>query len=179
MRRIYDSEALRRDEGPHTPRERDRSERPQSIPWVNASAWSRRLVPERLRYRAISVEIETPRPAYSAGSRVPFAVTMRNALPVPIMVPTPTPVLWDWHVDGVTEASHVPLYDPPEERRLFRFDRGERKRFTRRWDGTFRVSDSEWERAEPGEYTLGAGLRVEDPDDKGVYDETTVRITPD
>lgn len=179
MRRIYDSEALRRDDDPHTPREGNRSQRPQSIPWVNAGALSKWFVPESLRYRAVSIDVETPESAYPAGTPVPFRVTLRNALPIPIMVPTPTPVLWDWHVDGLTEASQVPQYDPPEEKRLFRFDRSERKRFTRRWDQMFRVSDAEWEPADPGEYTLGAGLRVDDPDGKGVYGETTVRITPE
>ncbi len=178
MRRIYESEALRRDGEPFTPNERDDA-RPQAMRSINATALSRLFVPRWLRYRAISIEVSTPRTEYPAGVGIPFRVTMRNAMPFPLTISTRSPVLWTWNVDGVTEASHVSLRDPPEERGTFRFGRGERKRFHKRWDGMFRVSATEWEPAEPGTYTIGAGLNLEGALEHGLYAETTIRIVPE
>jgi hypothetical protein len=178
MRRIYDSGALRRDdEGTFTPNERDDDPQPRAMRSVPSGTLSRLLVPHRLRYRAVSVEVSTPRERYDAGTRIPFAVTMRNRLPFPVTLPVDSPLPWSWDVDGVPEASHV-RRGPPEEEHGFRFDRGERKRFVRRWSGSFRVADDEWEPATPGEYTIGAGLNVADAAERGLYDDVTVRIDP-
>ncbi|WP_255169559.1 hypothetical protein [Natrononativus amylolyticus] len=180
MRRIYDSSALHRDnDEPFSPNERGGSDRPQAMRSINSTAWSRRLVPNRLRHRAISVSVSTPRSAYPVGTPVPFEVTMYNSMPFPIVIGTRSPVVWTWHVDGVEEASHVPLRDPPDEPQGFRFDRGERKRFRRRWSQSFRVSDSEWEPATPGEHVIGVGLNVEDAAEKGLYAETTIEVVPE
>ena len=173
MRRIYDSGALHRDdEEPQAPTEREA--RPQAARSIDGGAWSDLLVPTWLRYRAVSVDIEVPGATYPAGTEVPFVVTMKNALPVPITLPTDSPRPWTWYVDGVPEASHVDSM--PSEGGSLRFDRGERKRFRRRWDRMFRVSDDEWEPAPAGEYTIGAGLSVADAAERGLYSETTVSI---
>jgi hypothetical protein len=180
MRRIYESGAIRRDDDePFAPREREQSATPQAVRSINSTAWSRRLVPNGVRYRAISIDVETPQSTYPVGAAVPFRVTMKNAMPFPITIATESPILWTWAVDGLTDASHVPLHDPPDERGGFRFDRGERKRFGKRWEQRFRVDDDEWEAAEPGTYTISAALNVDDPAAKGLYDETTVTIEPD
>lgn len=143
---------------------------------VPASTLSDLLLPTGLRYRAISVAVSTPRETYPEGAPIPITITMRNALPVPITITTASPLLWTWDVDGAAEASRVPLRDPPDEPGTFRFDRGERKQFRRRWPQAFKVSGSEWASADPGEYTIGAGVNVPDADEKGLYDETTVTI---
>ncbi|WP_306056769.1 hypothetical protein [Natronococcus wangiae] len=180
MRRIYESGALHRDDDePFSPREREESFTPQAMRSIDSTGLSRLVVPNRVRHRAISIEVSTPQSTYPAGAAVPFQVAMRNAMPFPITIATESPILWTWEVDGVAEASHVPLHDPPYERGGFRFDRGERKRFRKRWQQNFRVADDEWESAEPGTYTIGAGLNVENAAEKGLYDETTVTIEPD
>lgn len=180
MRRIYESDALHRDDDePFSPSEEEESDGPQAMRSIPSSVLSRRIVPNWLRYRAISIDVSTQRTEYPVDTAIPFSVTMKNALPIPISITTNSPLLWTWNVDGVAEASHVPLRDPPAERRDFSFDRGERKQFTRRWQQKFRVSDSEWDPAEPGEYTIGAGVNVDDADEKGLYSETTVRVVPE
>jgi hypothetical protein len=177
MRRIYESSALSRDDDdPHAPGERERDTTPRAMRSVPSGLLSRLFVPHRLRYRAISVSISTPDTEFPVGSTVPFRVTMKNALPFAVTLPVESPVLWNWHVDGHAEASHVPLRDPPDERRGFRFGRGERKQFTRRWSGSFKISESEWEPAGPGEHTIGAALNVPDAAEKGLAAETTVRL---
>jgi hypothetical protein len=176
MRRIYESSALRRDEGPHTPTEREETPQPQAMRSINSAAWSRRLVPRRLRQYAISVAIETPKPEFDPGETVPFRVTMKNSLPVPVTIRTDSPLPWAWYVDGVEEASHVQLRDPPDEARGFRFDRSEQKQFTRRWRQMFQVSDNEWEPADPGEYTISVAMNVPDAAAKGLAAETTVLL---
>lgn len=180
MRRIYESGALSRDDDePFSPNERESETQIQAIRWVNSTALSRSVVPNWLRHRSISIDVSTPRAEYSVGAGVPFRVTMKNAMPFPITISTRSPVLWTWDVDGVVEASHVPLRDPPDESGEIRFDRGERKRFTKRWQQMFRVSDSEWEPAGPGEYTIGAGINVDGSDEKGLRAATTVRVVPE
>ena len=179
MRRSYESEAIRRaNDDQFAPNERDTDDRPQAMRWINSTALSRQLVPHWLRHRAVSVAVATPREEYPTGTAVPFRVTLRNAMPFPITLRTNSPLPWTWAVDGVREASHVSLCDPPEESGAFRFDRGERKQFTKRWPQMFRTSESEWEPVGPGEYTISAGLNVENPTEKGLYGETTVRIVP-
>lgn len=177
MRRIYESDALRRDDDEaFAPSEREASHRLQAMRSIDSTALSDRLVPGGLRRRAIAVEVSTPRSEYAVGEAVPFSVTMKNPLPFPITIPTTSPVLWTWNVDGEREASRVSVHEPPDEPGEFRFDRGERKEFRKRWTQMFRVSDAEWEPAGPGEYAIGAGINVEDAADGGLYDETTIRV---
>lgn len=176
MRRIYESRAIARDDDdPFVPGERE-TYRPQAMRSISGSAWSKRLVPPWLRRRAISLSVSTPATAFPAGSNVPFVVTMKNSMPFPITIRTDSPLLWTWSVDGLPEASRVPVRDPPERPGALHFDRGERVRFRKRWSQMFRVSESEWEPAEPGEYTIGAAINVANPKLAGLCDETTVRI---
>ncbi|AGB36422.1 hypothetical protein [Natronococcus occultus] len=178
MRRIYESSALQRDDDDQfTPRERETE--PQSLRSIDSTGLSRRLVPAWLSHRAISVDVSTPRSTYPVDTAVPFRVTMRNAMPFPITITTRSPIPWHWTVDGLTDAAEISLHDPPAEPQGFRFDRGERKRFTKRWHQRFRVADDEWEAAEPGTHTIGAGLNVADAAKKGLYDETTITIEAD
>jgi hypothetical protein len=177
MRRIYDSNALHRDDDePHAPRERDRDPKPQAMRSVPSGFLSKLLVPNWLRYRAISIDVETPDRPFAVGDRVPFQVTIRNALPIPITLPIDSPIPWSWSVDGHREASHVPRRSVPDEPKGYHLDRGERKQFTRHWSGSFKIAAHEWEPADPGEHTISVGLSVEDPASKGLYAETTVRI---
>jgi len=179
MRRIYDSDALYRDDDePGAPAEGDSETKPQAIRSIDSAALSRRVVPDRLRHWAISVRIETPRTEYGLDESVPFRVTMKNAMPFPITIATRSRLLWDWHVDGLAQASHVDL-EPDTEQGGFQFDRGERKQFTKCWDGMFQVSASEWEPADPSEYTIRAAVNVDDAEAKGLADTLTVRLAAD
>ncbi|APW99848.1 hypothetical protein CHINAEXTREME_19650 [Halobiforma lacisalsi AJ5] len=179
MRRIYESDALHRDDEPFTPREKDSSYKIQAMRSVDSTALSRRVLPQGLRHRAVSVTVSTPQEEYAVGEPIPFRVTLRNPLPAPVAIPTRSPLLWAWKVDGFAEAAEIQLHDPPDEEGELVLDRGERKRVTKRWDQLFRVSDSEWEPAEPGEHTISAEINVEDPVGKGLAGETTVRIVPE
>lgn len=176
MRRIYESDALdRSDDDPFRPNERTGKHTPRAARTVPAGVLSRTLIPKRLRNRAVSIDVSTPASVYRRDTPIPIAITMKNAMPFPIAIPTRSPLLWSWHVDGLREASHVPEEPPAEPGRLD-FDRGERKAFGRRWEQVFRISDSEWIDADPGTYTISAAINVENPAEAGVYDETTVRI---
>lgn len=177
MRRIYESDALKRDdEDAFTPEEDDQE--PQSFRSINAAAWSDRLLPHAFRCWAVSVRIETSQETYRQGETVPFRVTMDNSLPLPVTVRTRTPVLWSWSIDGYEEASHVTLRDPPEEPSKLHLDRGETLRFDREWSQMFRVSEREWEPADNGEYTLRAEINVDSESATGLADETTIEIVP-
>lgn len=170
MRRIYDSEALHRDDGdPHSPRERDGSPRYRSLNWRAAS---HALLPVRLRRWAIDVEIETARDVYAVDEPVDLRVRFRNRLPFPVVLRTESPVRWHWAVDGHVEGSLEPPSEP-DDRAVFEFERSETKTFTRRWPQRFRTGDRTWEPAGPGEYTLTAS--VNDGTD-GLRASTTVRV---
>jgi len=158
MRRIYESEALSRDDDdPFVPGNEDDPDRYRSINWENAS---HAFVPRTLRPLAIDVSIETNRQRYAPDEPVGFRVEFRNRLPIPISLTTRTPVRWMWAMDGVDEASYVD--EPaPEERSTFQFARAERKQFTREWSQRFQMSPSEWELAEPGEHTVSVGINTD------------------
>jgi len=178
MRRIYDSDAIDRDDDePFKPRERDRDHEPQSFRYVNASVWSDRLVPHRLRRRAVSVRVSTPDETFDGESDIPFVVTMKNSLPIPLTLKTRSPLVWTWSIDGFRNASRVPGQQPPEEVSRFRFDRGETKEFRKSWSGMFRVSEREWEPAGPGEYTLSVAINTDGAEAADLTDETTIRIS--
>lgn len=175
MRRIYESQALdRSDEDPHRPNERDATTKPQAARTLPSSTLSKALVPHWLRYRAISVSISTPQSVYDAQTPVPMAIEMHNRLPIPLTLST-TRTPWTWSVDGVVEASYSPDY-ANEGSSEFQFDRGERKQFRRHWNQLFKVTDSEWEECDPGEYTLSVAIGVDEPERHGLYDETTITI---
>lgn len=165
----------RSDNDPFRPNESVEAHRPRAAKSLPAATLARWLLPERVHRRAVSVSVHTPATVFERGEPVPVAFEFRNPWPVPVTVRTRSPVPWSWHVDGHRDASHVPEPLPESETR-FTLDRGERRRFTRRWQQSFQVSETEWEPAAPGEHTIGAGLAVDDPVAKGVYDETTVRI---
>jgi hypothetical protein len=173
MRRIKDA-ARRRDDGvPNGPAER--ASRPQSARSIDGRAWSDRLLPMWVRDRAVSVDVTAPATTVPTGATVPFVVTMTNRLPVPVTVPTNSPRPWTWDVDGLPEASQVDSV--PSDGGVLQFDRGERKRFRRRWDQRFQVDADRWEPASPGEYTIGAGLSVTNPAERGLYAAVTVHLT--
>lgn len=171
MRRVYDSEALRRDDDdPFSPTEED----DRSHSHVNWANLSHALLPQALRPRAIAVTVETDRESYAPGDPIQFGVTFYNRLPLPITVVTATPKRWEWSVDGNPEGSELPL-EHPEERSPFRFDRSERKRFRRRWDQRVRVDEREWREAAPGEHTLAVEIDAVSGAEK-LRAETTFRI---
>lgn len=177
MRRIYESSALHRDDdAPFAPNERDGADRPQAARSLPSTAITSSLLPQWVRHRAISVDVSVPQAEFATGDAVPFQLTMKNAMPFPIVIATASAIEWTWNVDGHRDASHVPLHDPPDEAGSIRFDRGERKQIRTRWDQMFRVSESEWEPATAGEYTIGAGINVADAAGDGLYDDVTFRL---
>lgn len=134
-----------------------------------------RFVPQWLARRAVSVHVSTDRDRYAPGEPIHVSVEFRNRLPVPIEVETPGLRLWGWTVDGELEASDEPRY-AVERGGTMSFRSRERKRVSRRWDGSFKRSGepTRWERAAPGEYEVAAFLAVEPPNRP--EDRTTVRI---
>ncbi|WP_138006688.1 hypothetical protein [Halalkalirubrum salinum] len=161
MRRIYESNALDRDDADPFKPNASRDTTPTAARSIPAQKLSAAIIPQRLIRRGVTIEVSTPRSTYTKGQAVPFHVQIRNRLPIPITIETKHPVLWTWSVDGHRDASR--LDDPlPARPGQFTFDRGETKRFTRRWTQTFRVSSTTWEEASPGIYTIRAAVAVDD-----------------
>ncbi len=175
MRRIYESDALRRDDGPFSPTEVKRQKRPQRNGTGEPSFLSK-FIPQAMANKAVYVSVTTPRKTYPRGVPIPFSVHFKNSMPFSVSIPTKSPLLWTWNIDGIIEASHVSVRDPPDETDRFGFNRGERKTFTRRWSQSFRLTDSTWEPAATGRYTIGVGINVDDPVSAGLYDEVTIEI---
>lgn len=177
MRRIYESRALEYDEDdPHKPKKKQRSRRDEhrgsrTVNWQKAS---HALVPRRLRPLALSVDVETDREVYGPEDPVNFRVSFRNHVPFPITLKTTSPVRWTWEVDGLEEASRV--VNHPEDASVFEFERGELKRFSRRWPQRFRESRDTWRVAERGEHTLSVRINADGAERKGLSAETTFRI---
>ena len=179
MRRIYESDALARDdEQSFTPHERNRKEEPQSFRSLNAAAWSDRFLPHGVRCRAVSVTLTLPRTEFRQGESVPFHILMKNHIPIPVTIRTASPLLWSWSIDGHEEASKITLREPPSETARFHFDRGERIRFQKEWSQMFRVDTREWEPAPPGEYTLRVEIHADTDTEYNLSDEITFEIRP-
>ncbi|MDZ5810758.1 hypothetical protein U4E84_05270 [Halorubrum sp. AD140] len=171
MRRIYESDALSRDEDdPFSPRGSDEKES-RSLNW---SALSHAILPAAVRRRAVSVAVETDKRRYESDETVLIRVTFHNRLPFPVAVPTKTPVPWHWSVDGRVAAMDAPP-DEPDESSLFRFERNERKIFTRRWDQLYRVDERHWEPAGAGEHDLSVAINTPMADETHLRAETTIR----
>lgn len=179
MRRIYESGALRRGDDPHEPTgEGDEIAGNRHTSMLNWSGVSRLLAPSALRDRAIAVGVETDRETYAPGEPVSIRVRMRNRLPFPIALRTPTPVRWDWSVDGVRRASRVDDCDPPDRAEHLTFARSETKAFARTWRQTIRTADGEWTEVEEGSYEIAAFVNVEDPAARGLRATTEIEIRP-
>ncbi len=176
MRRIYESEALDRDdEDPFRPSEPEERAKPQASRTLPAMTLSNLFVPKRLRYRGISVSISTPKQVYEQDEPVPIDIQIRNAFPFPVSLPTTSQVVWSWAVNDLEEASRIPQSESTDAGQ-FRFGRGERKQFRRTWSQMFKVSDKKWEPADCGEYRISAQVAVPEPKERGLYDETTIHI---
>ncbi|NHN57633.1 MULTISPECIES: hypothetical protein [Halorussus] len=171
MRRIYESEALRRDdEDPFVPND-GAERRGGHVNWDNLS---HALFPATLRPYAVTVDVETDRDTYAPDEQVRFRVSFSNRLPVPVTLVTATPGRWSWSLDGLDESSELPA-DAPAERARLQFGRSERKLFHRRWDQRIRESEREWRAAERGEHTLAVGIDAVRGADR-LTAETTFRI---
>lgn len=175
MRRIYESDALSRDdEDPFQPGEREQSVSPTASRTLPAQTLSRLLVPDWLLFRGLSVSVATTRSVYETDETVPIRISIENSLPFPVSVTAESSILWTWAVDGIERASHVEVgRDDPK---VFDFGRSETKQFDRQWHQMFQTTDTEWTPAGPGEYTITAALNVPTPGKRGLRDETTIEI---
>ncbi|WP_380675037.1 hypothetical protein [Salinigranum sp. GCM10025319] len=133
-----------------------------------------KLVPQWVARRALAVDVEVGRASYAVGESVRFRVTLRNRLPLPVVVETLDRRLWGWTVDGELDASDESRFDDPgrDTPGTFTFRGGERRVVSRTWHGRFRrVGDSEgddgsdgstrWVDAAPGRHELGVFLAYE------------------
>ena len=123
-----------------------------------------KFVPQALVRRGLSVTVRTDRETYAPGDPVELTVVVENRLPLPVSVATPTRRLWGWTVDGELEASDERIFLSESPSKLA-FRGGERKVFTRTWDGLFkRVGDdgaaTRWVEPDPGVHEVGAYLAL-------------------
>jgi hypothetical protein len=139
--------------------------------------WFDSLVPRALAVRALTVAVRVPE-AIPLGERRTFYVVVRNRLPVPVTVSTPTSRLWGWEIDGIQEADRRSFAPPPTGRSV-RFGGFERKVFEATWDGRICERDGSgavvWRDA-PGVHSLTGYLAVENWRERDLYGETEVRV---
>lgn len=182
MRRIYESDALHRDDDPHTPSEAGgprpgrtitANQNPSLIDWSRAS---HALMPTGIRNWAVSVTVETDRQVYDVDQPVGIRVQLRNRLPFPVAIRTPTRRYWDWSVDGRRRAEGEGYEDAPAEPSLLSFHRSETKTFTRTWYQRFRTTTDRWAPAEPGTYEVAAFVDVEEPGRRGLRATTEIEL---
>lgn len=140
----------------------------------SGGSWFDRLVPEVLGRVALTVEVRAPE-TIRLGEPTSFYVVVRNRIPVPVTVSTPTSRLWGWVVDGAEEGDRR-SFSPPETGRSVRFGGLERKVFEGTWDGRIREEgDGGWSDA-GGTHTLTGYLAVEDWERRGLGAETEVTV---
>lgn len=171
MRRIYESNALSRDDDdPFSPRDDDDEKRS-----INPVAASHALLPKAVRRRAVDVSVTTDRDEYAPGEPVALRATFRNRLPIPVSIPVSSPVPWHWAVDGRVSAQLTPP-DEPDGGSLFTFARSERKVFTRTWPQSWRVDDRHWDPVDAGEYEITVSINTAIGGERLLTDATRVTI---
>jgi hypothetical protein len=140
------------------------------------SAAVSRFVPRWLARRAVTLEVSTDREEYDAGDPVEITVRIRNRLPIPIEIVTPTRRPWGWTIDGVLEGTDERRY-VREESAAVSFRAGETKTATVTWNGHFRRENADdLDRSEPagrGGHTVSAFLCVAD---RRAHHEDSVEI---
>jgi hypothetical protein len=183
MRRIYESDALHRDDDPGSPSDvAPDSAGPEPVANRHRSLvpWGRlgdAVLPTRLRDRAIGVSVDTDRDVYASGEPVCVRVRLRNRLPVPVTLHTPTRRRWDWAVDGDARAARDEFEPAPRDAAQLAFSRSETKTFTRTWRRRFRVASDRWTPADPGRYEISAFVAVADPETRGLLASTEIELT--
>lgn len=126
------------------------------------------VVPDRLAHRAVTIEVSTDRREYALDSPIEFTVTIRNRLPVPVTLPTPTLRLWGWTIDGELEASDEPTYVSDSES-WHAFDARETRQIQQTWHGRLQRTGAgpngraEWVLPDPGVHELSVFLATEEP----------------
>lgn len=183
MRRIYESDALHRDDDePHSPsdltagREASMVTANQNRSIINWAKASHALMPRRLRDRAIEVTVETDRAVYGPEQPVGIRIRFRNRIPFPIAIPTPTRRRWDWAVDGKARAASEEYEPAPTDRSLLSFHRSETKVFKRIWHRRFRTAPDHWESASAGAHEISAFVAVENPAARGLQASTQIQL---
>lgn len=183
MRRIYESEAIHRDdEEPHSPSELAVEQSKSTVTanqhrsLLDWSKASHALIPRRFRDRTIEVTVQTDRDVYASDEPVGIRIVFRNRVPFPVVIPTPTRRRWDWAVDGKPRAATEEFEPAPSERTLLSFYRSETKVFERTWRRRFRTARDRWEPAPPGAYEISAYISVDKPERRGLYASTTISL---
>lgn len=124
----------------------------------------RGLVPASLARWALTISVSVERRRLPAGARLPFTVELRNRLPVPVAVPTPTHQLWTWSVGDYREGTDEPRYHTGEGTLTLRG--GEQRRIEQEWNGLFgrtRDGRTRWVDPEPGEYEFAVWVATHPP----------------
>lgn len=135
-----------------------------------------RVLPRSVALGGLSVDLHAP-DTVVVGDPARFHVVVRNRLPVPVSVSTPTSRLWGWQVDGVPEADRRDVHPPETERPVY-FGRRERRVFSATWDGRIREAGPEGDvwRPASGAVTLTGYLAVADFRARGLYAEREVMV---
>lgn len=139
-------------------------------------SWFDNLVPQWVGLAALRVSVRAPE-TIPLGEPQQFYVIVRNRLPMPLTVSTPTSRLWGWEVDGAHEADRR-SFSPPETGRTVRFGGLERKVFQGSWDGRVREPGNGgvvWT-DQPGTHTLKGYLAVADWAERGLFDEIELTV---
>lgn len=130
-----------------------------------------RFVPQWVAQRVIDVSVSVPDREFAVGDPIPFTVEIKNRLPVPVTVRTPTRRLWGWEVDGDLGASDESRYagDTPSQ---FALEGGDHLVIDREWSGRFKRTGRDGERTEyvlpkPGVHEISAFVATKDPQPRG------------
>jgi hypothetical protein len=130
-----------------------------------------RFVPQWVAQRVIAVSVSVPDREFSVGDPVPFTVEIKNRLPVPVTVRTPTRRLWGWKVDGELGASDESTY-AGDTASQFALEGSDHLRIEREWSGRFKRTGRDGDRteyvlAEPGVHEITAFVATKEPQPQG------------
>lgn len=127
-----------------------------------------KLVPGWVARRAVTIGVEPETTVATIGDELRFTVTIRNRLPVPVTIRTPSPRLWGWAIDDEVEATNERSY-PGDTGGELSLDAREVRRIDHVWSGRFeRVGagpndQSAWVVPDPGRHELSVFIASLEP----------------
>lgn len=137
-----------------------------------------RIVPRRLRYRFISIDIESEKKTAEPGEEIPIEVMITNHAPITIPVSLRCSTFWGWSIDEFHEGTDTDLYTSNSKTVGVRGH--QTYSLSRTWTGYIEYTDDSGRRFEPlseGEHTLEAWINIPEPNRFGLRVSTTIEIS--
>lgn len=132
------------------------------------------VVPRRVRYRWVDVDVTVPETVVRSGQPLPFTVTIANRSPFPVPLKLTCSTVWGWRIDGYQEGRAQRVYSSPAQRTWLRGY--QQYSFERTWHGHVQYPDGTTASLDSGTHELTCWIHVENAKRYGLYETVTLTV---